>query len=152
MADPAATDAIPRAAGTAPYGVQMTPERFAFEFAPSYLAAGRVFGINPRSCWVEVSEQRLDARFGPWRVSTPITNVVSAAVTGPYAFLKTAGPARLAITDRGLTFATNGSEGVLIKFARPVRGLDPMGLLRHPELTMTVRETDRLVGLLTARR
>ena len=126
----------------------MTPERFAFEFAPSYLAAGRLFGIHPDSAWVEVGGQRLDARFGPWRVSTPITNVVSAEVTGPYAFLKTAGPARLGITDRGLTFATNGSQGVLIKFARPVRGLDPIGVMRHPELTVTVRETDRLVHLL----
>ena len=55
---------------------------------------------------------RLAARFGPWRVSTQLTNVVEAVTTGPYAFLKTAGPARLAITDRGLTFATTGTEGV----------------------------------------
>jgi hypothetical protein len=52
--------------------------------------------------------------------------VVDAVNTGPYAFLKTAGPALLAITDRGLTFATTDSRGVLIRFARPV-GLDPLG-------------------------
>ncbi len=90
----------------------------------------------------------LRARFGPWRISTPRANVVGASVTGPYAFWKTAGPARLAITDRGLTFATNGERGVLIKFAKPIRGLDPLGLLRHPELTVTVRETERLAALL----
>lgn len=129
----------------------MTSERFAFQFDPKYVAAGRVFGIHPGTAWVEVGDERLEARFGPWRVTTPITNVASAAVTGPYAFLKTAGPARLAITDRGLTFATNGSRGVLIKFARPVRGLDPLGLLRHPELTVTIRETDRLADLLNLR-
>jgi hypothetical protein len=61
--------------------------------------------------------------------------VVDAVNNGPYAFLKTAGPALLAITDRGLTFATTDSRGVLIRFARPVRGPDPLGLLRHPELT-----------------
>jgi hypothetical protein len=126
----------------------MTPERFAFDFAAGYRMTARPFGIHTRSAWVEVAEQRLDVRFGPWRVSTPIGNIVSATVTGPYAFLKTAGPARLAITDRGLTFATNGSRGVLIKFDRPVRGLDPLGLIRHPELTVTVRETDQLVELL----
>jgi len=47
----------------------------------------------------------------------------------------------LAIIDLGLTFATTDPQGVLITFAKPVRGLDPFGLLRHPELTVTVRET-----------
>jgi hypothetical protein len=73
------------------------------------------------------------------------------AVTGPYALLKTAGPARLAITDRGLTFATNGDRGVRLTFATPVRGLDPLGLLRHPELTVTVADPDRLTALLKER-
>jgi hypothetical protein len=123
-------------------------ERFEFAFAPSYRSTARVFGITPSRAWVEVGNDRLVARFGPWRVSTPRTNVVDAVITGPYAFWKTAGPARLAITDLGLTFASNGSEGVLITFAKPVRGLDPFGLLRHPELTVTVRETDRLAALL----
>jgi hypothetical protein len=77
-----------------------------------------------------------------------LANVADVAVTGPYAFWKTAGPARLAITDRGLTFATNGDRGVLISFDKPVRGLDPLGILRHPELTVTVREVDRLAELL----
>ena len=67
---------------------------------------------------------------------------------GPYAFWKTAGSARLAITDRGLTFATNGERGVLITFRTPVRGLDPFGVVRHPELTVTVAEPERLAELL----
>jgi hypothetical protein len=126
-------------------------ERFDFSFAPSYRSAARIFGIRPSTAWVEVSDERLDARFGPWRVSTSRTNVVDAVITGPYAFFKTAGPARLAITDLGLTFATTGTQGVLITFARPVRGLDPFGLIRHPELTVTVRETNRLAALLAER-
>ncbi|HUE27914.1 MAG TPA: hypothetical protein VMP89_14155 [Solirubrobacteraceae bacterium] len=127
-------------------------EHFDFSFDPTYRSLARLFGVTPATAWVEVGDERLEARFGPWRVSTPRSNVVGAVVTGPYAFWKTAGPARLAITDRGLTFATTGTRGVLITFARPVRGLDPFGLLRHPELTVTVRETDRLAALLTDRR
>jgi hypothetical protein len=127
------------------------PEHFDFSFAPAYRAAARLFGVRPDTAWVEVSDERLEARFGPWRVSTPLANVVDAVTTGPYAILKTAGPARLAVTDRGLTFATTGTRGVLIRFARPVRGLDPLGLLRHPELTVTVRETDRLAARLNER-
>jgi hypothetical protein len=129
----------------------MTVERFDFSFAPAYRATARVFAVRPATARVEVDSDRFKARFGPWRVSTPITNVVDAAITGPYAFLKTAGPARLAITDRGLTFASNGDRGVLITFERPVRGIDPFGLMRHRELTVTVREPDRLLALLRHR-
>ena len=99
---------------------------------------------------MDVGADTLRARFGPWRVTTPLANISSVAVTGPYAFLKTAGPARLAITDRGLTFATNGERGVLISFRAPVRGLDPLGVLRHPELTVTVADVDGLTERLRA--
>ncbi len=123
-------------------------ERFRFAFARSYRAAARAFGITPETAWVDVGDQALEVHFGPWRLSTPLTNITDAAVTGPYAFWKTAGPARLAITDRGLTFATNGKSGVLISFRTPVRGLEPLGVIRHPELTVTVAEVDRLTRLL----
>lgn len=127
-------------------------ERFGFAFAPAYRLSAAAFGITPATAWVEVGGSALEARFGLWRVSTPLANVTEVAVTGPYAFWKTAGPARLAITDRGLTFATNGDRGVLISFRTPVRGLDPLGVLHHPELTVTVADVDRLAELLAQRR
>jgi hypothetical protein len=128
----------------------VSPERFEFAFARAYRIASRPFGIKPSNTWLEVGEQSLDVRFGHWRLSTPLENVTDAKVTGPYAFWKTVGPARLAVTDRGLTFATNGERGVLISFGTPVRGLDPLGAIRHPELTVTVAETWRLAELLQA--
>jgi hypothetical protein len=123
-------------------------KRFGFAFAPAYHMLARAFGITPATAWVEVGDEALDVHFGPWQLSTPLANITDVAVTGPYAFWKTAGPARLAITDRGLTFATNGDRGVLISFRTPVRGLDPLGVLRHPELTVTVAEVRRLAELL----
>ena len=100
---------------------------------------------------MSIDDVLFDARFGHWRVSTPLANITEVEVTGPYHFFKTAGPARLAITDRGLTFATNGDRGVRIGFRTPVPGLDRLGVLRHPELTVTVADTDRLVEVLRAR-
>jgi hypothetical protein len=125
--------------------------RFEFAFAPGYRPLARAFRVTPGAAWVDVDEDAFEARFGPWRVHTPLTNITDVDVTGPYAFWKTAGPARLAITDRGLTFATNGDRGVLIVFKSPVRGLDPLGVVRHPELTVTVTDVDGLADLLRSR-
>lgn len=121
---------------------------FPFRFTPAYRRAARLFGVTPDRSWVRVGDGVLDARFGPWCLRTSLSNITSVALTGPYSFAKTAGPARLAFTDRGLTFATNGLGGVLITFARPVPGLLPFGLLRHPELTVTVADVDELARVL----
>ena len=125
--------------------------RFEFAFAPGYRKFARAFRVTPGTAWVEVGDEAIEARFGPWHVRTSLTNITDVDVTGPYAFWKTAGPARFAITDRGLTFATNGERGALILFQTPVRGLDPLGILRHPELTVTVADVDGLAELLRAR-
>jgi len=66
--------------------------------------------VTPERAWVEVRQDELEARFGRWLVRTPVHNVVGIEVTGPYSFLRTAGPPRLGVTDRGLTFATNGDR------------------------------------------
>jgi hypothetical protein len=129
----------------------LAERRFEFAFAPAYRRVSWALRVNPGTAWVEVGDDLFDARFGPWRVRTPLTNIVGVDVTGPYAFWNTAGPARLAITDRGLTFATNGDRGVLVLFKTPVRGLDPLGIFRHPELTVTVADVDGLADLLRTR-
>lgn len=118
--------------------------RFDFRFDPQYQRAARLFGITPARAWVDVDAARLDAHFGRWRLNTPLGNIKAVEITGPYHFFKTAGPARLGITDRGLTFATNGDRGVLITFITKVRGIEPLGVLRHPELTVTVEDVEGL--------
>lgn len=126
---------------------------FAFRFVLAYRVAGFPFGVTPGRAWAAVADGRLDVRFGPWRVRTPLANVAGAEVTGPYAFLKTAGPAHLAITDRGLTFATNGRRGVCLRFREPVAGIEPFGVIRHPTLTLTLADIEgflRALGLTTS--
>jgi hypothetical protein len=122
--------------------------RFPFRFDPAYRRLARPFGVTPERAWVELSEKELEARYGPWRVRTPLSNIAAAEATGPYSFLKTAGPARLGITDRGLTFASNGDRGACITFKSPVRGIDRSGRIRHPELTVTVLDVDGLIAAL----
>jgi hypothetical protein len=122
--------------------------RFPFHFTPAYRRVARPFGVTPERAWVDLREEEFDACYGPWRVRTPLSNIVAARATGPYSFLKTAGPARLAITDRGLTFASNGDRGVCITFHTPVRGIDRSGRIRHPELTVTVLDVSGLLAAL----
>ena len=110
-----------------------------------------MFGTVPRNCWVELGEHEVVARFGIWGLRTPYANIAAVEVTGPYAFWKTAGPARLGVTDGGLTFATNGERGVLITLRKPVRSSGPTFVLRHPELTVTVDDVEGLAEALRAR-
>lgn len=126
--------------------------RFPFCFDPAYRRLARPFGVTPGRAWVELNEEEFEARYGPWRVRTPLNNIAAAEATGPYSFLKTAGPARLGITDRGLTFASNGDRGVCITFNSPVRGIDRSGRIRHPELTVTVLDVDGLIAALALAR
>jgi hypothetical protein len=123
-------------------------QRFEFRFDPAYQRAARPFGITPGRAWVQIDDERLVARYGPWRLQTPLSNIKSVAITGPYRFYRTAGPARLGVSDAGLTFASNGDQGVLISFRKRVPAIDPLGVLRHPELTVTVADVDGLVGAL----
>jgi hypothetical protein len=119
--------------------------RFPFRFDPTYRRLARLFGVTPARAWVDLSVEEFEARYGPWRVRTPTSNIAAAKVTGPYAFLKTAGPARLGITDRGLTFASNRDRGVCITFHSPIPGIEPFGRIRHPALTVTVSDVDGLI-------
>ena len=84
----------------------------------------------------------------PWRLCTPLGNVRRVAIIGPYRFYRTAGPARLGITDGGLTFASNGERGVLLSFRERVPAVEPLGLIRHPELTVTVADVHGLLSTL----
>src|SRR4051812_18626038 len=111
--------------------------RFALRFDPAYARISRRLGVKPENSWVELDDQTLSARYGRWRVKTPLANVKDVEVTGPYKMWKTAGPARLGVTDLGLSFTSNGDRGVLITFRDKIRGFDPLGVLRHPELTVT---------------
>lgn len=126
----------------------MTTAVFPFGFHPLFAAAALPLGVRHDTCHVQVADDGLSADFGSWRVRTPLSNIVAASVTGPYSWPKVIGPPHLSLSDRGLTFATNPDEGVCIRFARPVTGIDPWGVVRHPALTVTVAEPAALAELL----
>ncbi len=123
-----------------------------FAFDPRYRHLGRLFGVGPGNARVTLTEDTFSARFGPWRVATPLANITDVTLTGPYNVLKTIGPAHLSVSDRGLTFASNARQGVCLQFAEPITGIDPWKWIRHPNLTVTVCDGVGLIESITKRR
>jgi hypothetical protein len=130
-------------------GAEEEPVRaFDFAFAPSYALAGRPFGVTPRSTTVEVGPAWLFVRFGPWRLLTPRRNIASAAVTGDFAWLKTAGPPHLSFSDRGVSLTTNGDRALCIEFHEPLPAIDPTATITHPGVTLSVADPEGLAQAL----
>lgn len=116
---------------------------FDFAFEPRFVKPLSLIGVTPSTARVVVDAGVLDARFGPWRVRTGLDNITGAEITGPYRWYRAIGP-RLSLSDRGLTFGTNTRTGLCLSFREPVPGLDPLGVLRHSGLTLTVADTSAL--------
>lgn len=114
-----------------------------------FAACSRLFGVTDANACMEVHDETLEIRFGPWHLRTPLANVVGARVTGPYRWWKVIGPAHVSLKDRGVTFATTNKAGVCITFREPVPALDPKGLIRHPGATVTVENPEEVVRVLT---
>ncbi|QWF86044.1 hypothetical protein [Amycolatopsis sp. CA-230715] len=110
-----------------------------FVFDPRYQRLLAAFGVRPSTSVVHATTDGFHARFGPWCVTTPLRNIRDAAVAGPFSPLKALGP-RLSLVDRGLTFGSSTLLGVCVTFHEPVRGIDPLGLVKHPSLTVTAAE------------
>jgi hypothetical protein len=120
--------------------------RFDFDFDPLFRLAALPFGVTPERARVVVEGANLFIEFGPWRVATTLDNVEEISLSGPYALPKVIGPAHVSLKDRGLTFATNARQGLCLRFVEPVKGIDPMGIIRHPGLTLTVDQPEAVLA------
>lgn len=125
-------------------------ETYGFRFATAHRLAALAFGITPSRTAVTLTRDTLDVRFGPWRLTTPLGNVRAVELSGPYGFLKTAGPAHLSLVDGGITFAVNADAGLCIRFddSVPVTYPGPLPNRRHTAVTVTVADPHGLAGRL----
>src|SRR4051794_39976170 len=126
-------------------------EQFGLRFEPHFAAMSMLAGVRPAASGVAVDDGELVARFGPWTVRTPLGNIDSVSRTGPYQWFKVIGSPHISLRDRGLTFAGTAQAGVCVHFREPVRGIDPLGIVRHPALTVTVEDPDTFVTALRER-
>lgn len=133
-----------------PPGAVPRTTHFPFRFDPPLRLPALLAGVVPDRADVEVGEERLTVRFGPWSLSTPLENVAGVSLTGPYTWFKVAGPPHLSFADGGITFATSTRAGACIRFRRPVPAALPVPLLRHPAATVTVADPEAFAEELEA--
>jgi hypothetical protein len=119
--------------------------QFGMAFDPRFRLPLAALGVTPATAHVTLTPDRLVACFGPWVCRTAPSNVRAVSLTGPYHWYRAIGP-RLSLADNGLTFGTTAARGVCLELRDPVTGIDPLGLIRHPNLTLTVADPQRFAA------
>jgi hypothetical protein len=104
----------------------------------------RLFGVHEGNAYVDLDGE-LDAQFGFFRVTTPVSNIASWRIEGPWLWITAIG-VRTSIRHRDVTFGGSHRGGVRVDFKEPVR----FGFLRIPALYVTVEDLEGLAAELTA--
>lgn len=104
-----------------------------------------LFGVRGDNAYVELNGE-LDARFGFYRIHTPLSNIVSWRIEGPWLWV-TAIAVRTSLRHHDVTFAGSPHGGVRVDFKEPV----PFGFYHVPALYLTVDDLEALAAALTAR-
>jgi len=101
----------------------------------------RLFGVKGDNAYVDLGDE-LDARFGWARLRTPVGNIASWRIEGPWLWITAIG-VRMSIRHRDLTFGGTPRGGVRLDFREPVRAFR----FNVPALYVTVED---LVGFTAA--
>lgn len=92
----------------------------------SALALRIAFGAKPDTAWAEVDEGGLRARFGRFRFDTPLANIATWRIEGPFRWITAIG-VRTSIRHRDRSFAGSPHGGVRMDFRVPV-GSGPLAV------------------------
>jgi hypothetical protein len=119
-------------------------QRFPIRIGRRSRALLRLFGVRVGNAWVDL-DGGVDARFGFFGVRTPLSNVVSYRIEGPWLWLTAIG-VRTSLRHRDVTFGGSPHGGVRLNFRERVR----FGLLRIPALYVTVDDLEAMAAALSA--
>jgi hypothetical protein len=106
----------------------------------------RLYGVRDGNAYVDLGDEEFDAHFGRFRVRTPIADLASWRIEGPWLWVTAIG-VRLSIRHRDLTFAGTGRGGVRVDFREPImlRGI------RITALYVTVEDLEGFAAALAER-
>ena len=122
----------------------MAPRRFPIRIGRRSRPLLRLFGVGDGNAYVDLDGE-LDARFGFFRVSTPVSNIASGRIEGPWLWITAIG-VRTSIRHRDVTFGGSPRGGVRVDFKERVR----FGFLQIPALYVTVEDLEGLATALTS--
>lgn len=105
----------------------------------------RLFGVRDGNAYVDLGET-IDARFGWARLQTPVENIGSWRIEGPWLWITAIG-VRMSLRHRDLTFAGTPRGGVRLDFKERVPTLR---FFRVPALFVTVDDMEGFTEALTA--
>jgi hypothetical protein len=105
----------------------------------------RLFGVTDSNAYVEL-DGKLDARFGFGRIRTPISNVASWRIEGPWLWITAIGIRRNWL-KQDLAFDGVHQGGVRLQFRDPPRSFG----IRVTALYVTVADIDGFTAALRAR-
>ena len=101
----------------------MPADRFPIRLGPRSMALLRLWGVKPGLAYAELDELpegELRARFGRIRFATPLSNIASWRIEGPFIWIKAIG-VRRSIRGGDVSFAGSAHGGVRIDFREPVK-------------------------------
>lgn len=96
----------------------MAPVRFPIRVGRRSWPVLMLFGVRPDNAWIDV-DQELDVRFGWYRFRTPISNLASWRIEGPFRWITAIG-VRRSFRHGDVTFGGSPHGGVRIDFHEPV--------------------------------
>lgn len=123
----------------------MPPTRFPIRLGTRSRPLLRLWGVTPASAYVELDGD-LEARFGALRVRTPVANITSWRIEGPWHWITAIG-VRRSFRGGDITFGGNSTGGVRLDFRERV----PFSVLRVPALYVTVADLEGFAAALAAR-
>ncbi len=103
------------------------------------------FGVRADNAWVNL-DGNLDVRFGWYRFRTPVANIATWRVEGPWRWITAIG-VRRSFRHGDVTFGGSPHGGVRIDFRQPVR----WGPFRVPAIYLPVDDLDALAAELERR-
>ena len=124
----------------------MTATRYPFRLGARSRPLLRLFGVRGvENAFVDLDPTTFTARFGRFEVSTPVANLASWQIEGPWLWITAIG-VRMSIRHRDLTFGGSPRGGVRVDFREPVK----VGPIAIPALYVTVEDLVGLGAALTA--
>ncbi|HVL53909.1 MAG TPA: hypothetical protein VM344_06570 [Vitreimonas sp.] len=105
----------------------------------------RLWGVTPDRAEVRL-DGHVDARFGFFRIRTPVANIRRWRIEGPWLWITAIG-VRRGFRHGDITFCGDPRGGVRIDFETPIR----WGLLRVPALYLCVEDLEGFAAELSGR-